>query len=154
VFADYRPQSLTDARFSLPYLAALQLLRVLVGYEWMMADRWTDSDLLTLARRVRLEGDARMDAAGGQGLMPSRVKLSLFSGDCHEAEVAYPQGHPRNPLSDDELSRKLYSLTEPVAGPRLAALLDAQIGDLEDLPDIIQLARGLATGAAANTGLV
>ena len=150
VFADYRPQTLTDSQFSLPYLAALRLLRVPVGYEWALGARWLDPDVLSLADRVHLEVDAGMEAGHVPGLMPARVKVSLFSGCSHEAEVTHARGHRLNPMSDDELSSKFFSLAKPVVGLKASERLEALIEGLEELPDIVQLTRCLAGSAVVH----
>ncbi len=148
VFADYRPQTFTDAQFSLPYLAAVQLLRVPSGYEWVTADRWHEPVVLSLADRVRLEVDPGMDVGQVKGLMPARVKISLVDGCSREAEVAYARGHPKNPLPAADFRLKFLSLAEPVVGLRMAEHLDALIERLEGMPDITELAHCLAGGAA------
>jgi len=149
VFADYRPQSFTDAQFSLPYLAAVQLLRLPSGYEWVTGDRWHDPAVLSLADRVHLDVDPDLDAGQAKGLMPAQVKISLADGRWHDAEVAYARGHPKNPLSSDELRLKFFSLAEPVAGSRLAGCLDSMIEGLQEIPNVTELARCLA-GAAGD----
>ncbi len=143
-FADYRPQSFIDAEFSLPYLVAMLLLREPTGYGWLGADRWRDPTVLSLADRVYLEVDPEADVDLAKGYMRVRASVELEDGRVEEAEVTYPRGHPRNPLSASELQQKFLGLAEPVIGRTMAKQLDSLLDRLDEVPDVAQLTAYLA----------
>ncbi len=143
-FADYRPRSLFDAQFSLPYLAAMVLLQVPPGYGWLEAERWQDAAVLALADRVVLEVDPDWESNLAQGGMASTVCVEFEGGQTEQVEVLHARGDPRHPLSPDELREKFLGLAGPVIGPARARQLDEALDHLEDVERITEVTEYLA----------
>ena len=120
------------------------LLREPTGYGWLGADRWRDPTVLSLADRVYLEVDPEADVDLAKGYMRVRASVELEDGRVEEAEVTYPRGHPRNPLSASELQQKFLGLAEPVIGRTMAKQLDSLLDRLDEVPDVAQLTAYLA----------
>jgi 2-methylcitrate dehydratase len=55
------------------------------------------------------------------------------------AEIEYPRGHPCNPLSEEELTRKFQTLVDPVLGRERSAQLRNAIEHVESLANIQEL---------------
>jgi 2-methylcitrate dehydratase PrpD len=75
--------------------------------------------------------------------------VRLEDGRIIERHVAYAKGAPENPLSDDELYRKVVSLVEPVLGRARCEALFSCVAALEGLSDFRELLRLLAAPGAA-----
>jgi 2-methylcitrate dehydratase len=67
-------------------------------------------------RKVRIAEDSALSAMYPEGA-PGRVTIAMRSGESHVAEVRYPRGHEKNPMSDGEIERKFSEL----CGNRLSA---------------------------------
>lgn len=139
VYADYRPSTFIAAEFSLPYVAAMLLLRVPTGHGWVTGERWKDPAVLALADRVRLEVDPDAEATLAKGFMQARVYVELVDGRVEEAELTYPRGHPLNPMSDDELRQKFLGLAAPAIGDEAARRLDGLLDRLEKMESVAEI---------------
>ena len=54
--------------------------------------------------------------AGYPAGTPNRVTVTLDDGRTLVSEVAFPPGHDKNPLTDDQLADKFHGLVDPVLG--------------------------------------
>jgi 2-methylcitrate dehydratase PrpD len=136
VFADYRPRSFIDAQFSLPYTAAMLLLRAPTGYGWLDGEPWHDPNVLALADRIRVEADPSAEAELAKGYMWAKVSVELEDGRVEQAQVIHPRGDPRNPMTQQELEHKFLSLAERETGRRNALELNELCCNLDDLNDV------------------
>ena len=123
--AKRRPANVVDAQFSLPFGAAIALLRGRA----MPADHdeaaLGDPDVQALMDRVHPYRDPELDARW-PAQWPAEVTIELRDGRTLHARVDHPKGDPENPLSPAELREKLAGLApaaDPAARDRLAALV-------------------------------
>jgi 2-methylcitrate dehydratase len=120
----WRPQTRETADHSLPYCTAVALVDGKVAAEQFTPERMRDPALLDLVARTRIVEDAALTAGYPEGI-PNRVTVTLDDGGKLTAEVAFPPGHDRNPLSDEQLAVKFHDLVDPVLGrPRAEEILD------------------------------
>ena len=59
------------------------------------------------------------------------MTVVLKGGRTHTAEVAYPPGHDKNPLSDGELAVKFHGLADPILGEERAGAIIARLARLD-----------------------
>ncbi len=81
----YHPQSVVEARFSMPFGAAMAVLYRAAGIDQFTEENVLSKSIRRIMRRVVLQKDI----------------------------VQHPKGDPKNPLSWDELIAKFKSLTGP-----------------------------------------
>ena len=112
----WRPQTRETADHSLPYCTAVALVDGKVSSDQFTAERMRDPALLDLVARTRVIEDPKLTAGYPEGI-PNRVTVTLDDGRKLVAEVTFPPGHDRNPLSDDQLAVKFHELADPVLGP-------------------------------------
>jgi 2-methylcitrate dehydratase len=74
-----------------------------------------DPVVLDLVARTRVVEDPLLSAGYPAGI-PNRVTVLLDDGTKLVEEVAFPPGHYRNPLDDDQLAAKFHGLIDPVLG--------------------------------------
>jgi 2-methylcitrate dehydratase len=98
------------ADHSLPYCVAAALLDGEYTHEQLANKRWQDEDLRAMLARVKCVHDPALDS-GFPGRRPGRVSVRLRDGRTIAKQVDYPQGDPRNPLSDEELAQKFCRLS-------------------------------------------
>jgi aconitate decarboxylase len=112
-----QPQSLTQARFSLEYCAALAATRRQLGmaeFTRLMVD---DAQVGALMRRTSIETVDTQCPLEPSFAFTDRVALTLDDGSVLDSgPIRFARGHACNPMSDAELVDKLVSC----AGERLA----------------------------------
>ena len=129
----WRPQTRETADHSLPYCTAVALVDGEITAEQFTAERLRDPALLDLVARTRVVEDPELTAGYPAGI-PNRVTVTLDDGRKLVAEVAFPPGHDKNPLTDDQLAVKFHGLVDPVLGRDRADQIRERVARLEDDP--------------------
>jgi 2-methylcitrate dehydratase len=106
----WRPKSRETADHSLPYITIRALLDGDIWLESFSSEKISDIAFLELAEKTIVEVEPRYDALYPEAV-PNAVEVSLSDGRRYSAEVIYPKGHYRNPLTMDDLRRKVSRLT-------------------------------------------
>lgn len=144
------PGSVTDAQFSLPFMIAWAAVYGDIGFTPLAPESLNDQRVRAMMQRVEMtftgpEGD------DGRGIfpMPGEIALHTASGDLFETHVAHVKGHPRNPMSLEDVTAKLaacadWAYPSWTGGPQL---LD-HIRYLERLPDTGEIIRLCAKKAS------
>ena len=109
----YRPQSVVDAQFSLPFAVAVALVRRRAGLEEFTDDTLRDATVTDLVGRVGYERDPGLETNYPRE-WPAWARITLKDGSERRAHVRFPKGDPENPLSWDELAGKYRSLAGAV----------------------------------------
>jgi 2-methylcitrate dehydratase len=116
----------------LPYCTAVALVDGKITADQFSEERLADPALLDLVARTTVVEDAELTAGYPAGI-PNRVKVTLVDGSVRMLEMAFPPGHDKNPLTDDQLHEKFRGLAEPVLGAdRVTACLE-QISEIQTL---------------------
>ena len=127
-----------EAKFSLPYCAAVALYDGSCRMKAFTDARRADPKLQELARKVFVTKDDDCDAAFPKR-RSAKVKVTLNDGSEHAFYAPTRKGDPDSPLSDAELSEKYRELAEPEIGPERAQVLEAAIWSLEKLTSVADL---------------
>lgn len=106
----WAPATRETADHSMPYVVAMALLDGAVTDASFAQERLIDPAVAKLMAKVKMRSDERLDKLYPEA-SPSRVSIRLKSGQTHSAEVLYPLGHARNPLSDADVVNKFNELT-------------------------------------------
>lgn len=129
--AKHAPRSEYDAKFSLPYSVAHQLVHGKVDVMTYVGDAIREPRVLELARRVRYE---TKDFPTFGEAFPGGVRVRLKDGSVLEAELPHQRGGAGNPLTAGEVRAKYAGN----AGLALAAddvsALENAVLRLEELP--------------------
>lgn len=131
-----RPQTDYAARFSLPYVVAVALLKGKVGPPEFDERSLEDPDVRRIADTVEHVIDPR---AENPGHFPGWVRVFLKDGTMLEHVQRYERGSKENPISTAEILEKAktnLSLTVPMAQARE---LIKNIGDLENVESVSNL---------------
>lgn len=103
------PETLTGAKFSIPYVLARQLHSGDVTLEQFTPDAIANEAVQALADRVDVQAAAEFDAAFPDD-WGARVTVELRDGTTVSGERAYPRGDYRDPIPDDEFTDRLETL--------------------------------------------
>lgn len=109
----WRPQSRETADHSLPYLVAVAFMDGEVGLGQFTDARIEDARLQLMIQKVTVTEDPELSKTYPEA-MPNRIEVKTVYGEFHTLTVTYPKGHPKRPLSDQELEKKFMALAEPV----------------------------------------
>ena len=126
------PTTGLEAKFSLPYCAAVAWLDGWPELASFGDARASKADVQDLLRRVSVRATAEPDDA---------VTLVLPDGERDTERVRVARGHPDRPLDTGERLRKVRSCTARVLGDERTERLIATVDDLESLADVADLAR-------------
>lgn len=119
----HAPRTPYDAKFSLPYAVAAQLVHGRVDVASFTPAAIAEPEVLALARRVGYRSET---FATHPGAFPATLEIELDDGTRLTHTLAYERGHPCNPLSDDEVVAKFRANAAlALAEPQAAALEDA-----------------------------
>src|SRR5262249_36908039 len=121
------------ADHSLPYCTAVALVDGAITADQFSPERLADPALLDLVARTTVIEDPALTAGYPAGI-PNRVTVTLDDGTVLVAEMAYPPGHDKNPLSDDQLAAKFHGLADPAIGADRAGRLWERLMHLEGDP--------------------
>ncbi|MBZ8135146.1 MmgE/PrpD family protein [Afifella sp. IM 167] len=119
-----RPQSLFDAKMSIPFSLAVAAFKRKVGESDFTEDLVARPDLQAFAERVKVQADDGMTARFPQE-WPAHVTVSAADGRSFERLVPFPKGEPEAPMSRAEIEGKFADLSS-------AALGDSRVDDIID----------------------
>jgi 2-methylcitrate dehydratase len=129
----WRPRTRETADHSLPYCTAVALVDGTVSAAQFSPERLADPALLDLVSRTAVIEDPTLTAGYPAGI-PNRVRVTLDDHTALEAEVAFPPGHDKNPLTNAQLSSKFHGLVEPILGAGHASVLWDRLARIDDDP--------------------
>jgi len=133
-----QPHSAFAAKFSLPFCAALALVRGSCGLEDFSEECLGDSEIRRLAGRVRLEVDDECESLH-PAQWGARVEIVTGTGKCYSARTDFPRGDPENPLDDEKLISKFCRLAgHSWSEQKVETLLQAAL-NLEHVEDVASL---------------
>jgi len=128
----WAPATRETADHSMPYCIAVALLDGAVTRASFADARLHDPAIADLMRKVKVAEDPALSAQYPEGA-PGRVTVRMKSGAVHTAEIRYPTGHEKNPMTDAEIESKFRSLC---AGRLDAARCDSALDALWRLESV------------------
>ncbi len=123
----YHPESIVDAQFSMPFGAAIAVLRGAAGLDQFTLQQIRSPLVQRMMSTVVLEKDDRLETAFPRE-WPARVVIHVSNGQSHERLIRYPKGDPENPLTWAEMTAKFQSLAGSLMSADRCARIAAQIG--------------------------
>jgi 2-methylcitrate dehydratase len=137
---DLLSESLT-LNINFEYIIAVAALDGRVTWDQYTEERQADPALQALWRRVTAAGSGEIDALkdANVGARPAEVILTTFDGRTFNRRMLYPPGHPRNPLSAEELREKYTYWSTLVLSEEQSERLRETIEGLEGLDDVNRL---------------
>jgi 2-methylcitrate dehydratase len=137
----WHPTNRETADHSMPYTAAVALTYGTVNQEHFDDVYLHNQELLDLTGKVKVQVSEEANRRVPEAML-CKVEVVTTSGQRYASEVAYHQGHYKNPLTDAELEQKYRSLVSDVLSPRQAdALLDRlwHLEEVTDMEDVLRL---------------
>ncbi len=143
---DYAPYNLVDAEFSLPYAAAMMLLRITPGPEWHDPALLSSPQVRGAMRKVTLELDPEMERLfDEQRTVGAVVKVDGVDGTVETLRVDSALGSEEVPMSDADLEAKFRLLAAqaiPGASAESAIRIIRELESIERVADLGSLLAG------------
>ena len=139
----WRPESRETADHSLPYITCAALIDGKVTIATYDESRFRDETLLDVVARTKVVPDPELDKVYPEGGIPNRVTVKLKDGKTYEKRVDAPSGHALNPMTDEMVEEKYYSMAVPMLGREAAADALAPMWDLDQQEDLSDLFAGM-----------
>jgi 2-methylcitrate dehydratase PrpD len=119
-----RPTTPEQARFSVEHTIAVALIDRRLGLEQYEPARIHDSLVRELASRVEVRVHPALTAIERWDRERfADVEIHMKNGAVHNRRVGSPIGHPRRPLSDEQVAAKFIAAVSPRLAPRAAKRL-------------------------------
>lgn len=132
------PRSIVDAQFSMPFGAALAILRKSAFLDRYSMEEINNPDIQKLMTRVRCVRAPELDLDFPRK-WPAAVTITLTDGRQLSSRLEHPWGDPENPLSWDELIDKFIALASAVLPMNQCREIVSMVRDLDDHRDIRKL---------------
>ena len=134
----WRPKTRETADHSLPYLVAVVLADGALTLESFSSERLKDPKLKDLMSRIHIHKRSDFSRAYPETL-PTAITVKTKRGERYREEVSEPRGYFKNPMSDEEVESKFYTLAKGrLPKARAKAIVDC-IGNLEKLQTMEKL---------------
>jgi len=130
----WAPTTRETADHSLPYCVAVALLDGELKRASFADERLRDPAVAELMRKVKVAEDPALTALYPESA-PGRVTIRLRSGETLVAEIRYPRGHEKSPMSDAEVEAKFRDLCGGVLGAQGCARALQALWQLERMED-------------------
>ena len=131
----WAPTTRETADHSLPYCVAIALLDGEVTQASFAENRLRDPAVQAIMRKVKVVEDPALSQMYPEGA-PGRVTIVMRSGEAHVAEMRYPKGHEKNPMSDAEIERKFFELSADRLSAEQCEKLLRMLWQLERVEDV------------------
>lgn len=135
---DRNPQNMLAAKFSIPFAVATLIVHGRTDVTCFEPEAVRNETVQALAKRVEVKEDPKLTAMM-PARRPSRVRVTLKSGEKLEAEVTMNKGDFEDPYGPADLEKKYFSLADPIWGHVKAEQIRSQVMALEKLKDINQV---------------
>jgi 2-methylcitrate dehydratase len=128
----WNPTTRETADHSLPYVVAVALTRGTVWVDDFTEERIRDPKVHAVMQKIEVRATEEFTRAWPEAY-PFRIIVTTRSGQRHVQEVHYAKGHPKNPMSDQEIEAKFRRLAEPIMGQGQIAKALSALWDIENI---------------------
>jgi 2-methylcitrate dehydratase len=146
VAARRRPGNRDTANHSVVYCLVAAAIDGRLQAEQFGPDRLADPRIHALIDRTVIMPDPELTSYWPKA-NPASVEIRLRSGETFTHTTIYFPGHPRNPISDEDLEAKFRSLATPVVGAESAGAIVEQVRRLPELTEVTGLMALLSRGS-------
>ncbi|MEW6377044.1 MAG: MmgE/PrpD family protein [Thermodesulfobacteriota bacterium] len=131
----YRPQSIVDAQFSMPFGAAVALLYRKAGLEEFQLSKIRSEKVKQLMRCVECIVDPDLDRTFPKQWCAT-AEILTKDGKRYFTKIEYPKGDPENPLSWEEMIEKFYDLSSRFMIKERRLKIVDQVRELEKIRNL------------------
>ena len=107
----WAPATKETADHSLPYIVAMAIREGKIENSSYAPKKFKDPKILDFLKKVTVVEDKDLTAMYPEAVA-NRVTVKLSSGKVISKQVNYHKGHPKNPMSDQDVEKKFRTLTK------------------------------------------
>lgn len=134
----WHPKTKETADHSLPYIVAVTLMDGELSLGQFDEKHLRDEMLSALMQKVTVkEKKEHTDVYGTS--FPNKVTIVTRDGASHTSEVLDPKGHPRNPLSKQEIEKKFTNATKDILSGTNQTQLIETIWNFENVKNVREI---------------
>lgn len=133
-----RPESVAEAKYSIPYILAVTLKFGKAWREQFTEELINNPEILAFAQKVDVEPDYELDKLYDEK-WPSIVEVTLENGQTHSTRHDLPKGEPEFPCTREEVREKIVSLALDAMSENRVVQIWEVIENLEKVNDISAL---------------
>jgi len=100
--------------------------------------KFRDPKVLDFLKKITVVEDKNLSAMYPEAV-PNRVTVKLGSGEVVSKQVDYHKGHPKNPMTDEEVEEKFRRLTKRYLGKNQADKILEAVWNLEKTKDVSRM---------------
>ncbi len=126
-----RPRTYHEAQVSLPYSVAIGLIEGAAMFPQYQNDKLAIPEVLRLMDMLTVVLDDTLPRG-----VSCHLTVETAGGAKLKSQIDHPKGSIANPMTEDEMCRKIHILADPVIGAGQVGQLIATVGDVESLASI------------------
>jgi 2-methylcitrate dehydratase PrpD len=135
------PQTPLAARLSIPYCVARAVADGNVSMDQFGEEKLKDHKIREFMKRITVESDPAFKDQY-PGTLAAWVEVKTKDGSIFKGESIYPKGHPRNPMTEEEIKEKFRRLcAATLRKGRIEAMIEKVFGleNVNNIGDLIFL---------------
>ena len=129
---NYDPDSPMAARLSVPYCVSMAAAEGRISMEQFRPEKVMDPKIREFMKKITVE-PAREFHQKYPGTLAAHVEIRTKDGRKYETESIYPKGHPKNPMTDEEIKEKFRSLSTLTLDRVQTEKIVEKVYDLENM---------------------
>jgi 2-methylcitrate dehydratase len=131
----WNPLTKETADHSLPYIVGMALLEGKIDNSTYSEKKFRDSKILDFLKKITVVEDKTLSSMYPEAVA-NRVTVKLSSGKVVSKQVDYHKGHPKNPMSDQDVEEKFLRLTRKILDKNHARRILDAAWNLEKAKDV------------------
>jgi 2-methylcitrate dehydratase PrpD len=135
---NYSPDSPMAARLSVPYCVSLAAAEGRIAMEQFREDKIRDPKILDFMKRITVEPAPEFHQKY-PGTLAAHLEMQTKDGRKFREESLYPKGHPKNPMTDEEIKEKFRRLSVLTLDKVQTEKIIEKVYDLENLRQVDEL---------------
>lgn len=129
------PHTRETADHSVPYLIVAALVDGDINEKSFTPERFRDPQILSILKKLTMEEDSAFTKVFPK-TFTCRIEVTGTSGQKWVKELTNPKGHPGNPMTDADIEKKFFELTNDVMPTNKAKALLELLWNIEKIKDI------------------
>ena len=134
----WNPLTKETADHSLPYIVGMALREGKIDNSSYSEKKFRDSKILDFLKRITVVEDKTLSSRYPEAVA-NRVTVKLSSGKVVSKQVDYHKGHPKNPMSDQDVEEKFLRLTRKILDKNHARRILDAAWNLEKAKDLSKM---------------
>jgi 2-methylcitrate dehydratase len=130
----WSPMTKETADHSLPYIVAMALLTGKIDNSTYSEKNYRDPKVLDFLKKITVVEDKELSARYPEAVA-NRITVKLSDGRTITKQVDYHKGHPKNPMTDEEVEEKFQRLTKKYLSQNQSRRILDTVWNLDKLKD-------------------